>query len=66
LQDAQDLQAQSDVNAQLQADLAQDSSRTKQNAPQQRRCGLCGEFGHNVRTCQKSRLELEDSDIEEL
>ena len=64
LRDAQDLQAQNDVNTQLQTDLAESSSRTKVSAPQQRRCKSCGEFGHNVRTCQNIRVEPGDSESE--
>lgn len=64
LQDAQDLQAQTDVNAQLQTDLVQSSGRTKVGGLQQRRCRACGEFGHNVRTCGNSKIELNNSDSE--
>ena len=58
LRNAQDFQAQNNVNTQLQTNLAESSSRTKVSALQQRRCKSCGEFSHNVRTCQNIRVEL--------
>ena len=30
--------------------------------PTQRRCGKCGESGHNARTCKKEALESSESD----
>ena len=58
----QALQAQCDVNLQLQADSSNGSGRTNPNPPQSRRCGACGETGHNVRTCQNGREMSSNSD----
>ena len=64
LQSAQNLQAQNNVNTQLQADLVESSGCTKLFALQKRRCKLCGEFRHNVRTCENRRIELNNSESE--
>jgi hypothetical protein len=60
--EAQALQAQHDIDLQLQADSLNKGGRTNPNPPQSRRCGACGETGHNVRTCQNDREMSSDSD----
>ena len=50
---SQDLKAQIDATVQLVAETTQRSGRTRRPETRARRCGVCGEPGHNARTCQK-------------
>ncbi|KAH7012670.1 uncharacterized protein B0I36DRAFT_340066, partial [Microdochium trichocladiopsis] len=61
---AKDLKAQIDATQQLIAETSQNSGRTRRPETRARRCGVCGEPGHNARTCQKvvSASEEEDSE----
>ena len=53
--EARALQAQHNLDLQLQADSLNNGGRTNPNPPQLQRCGACGEIGHNIRTCQNNR-----------
>jgi predicted XRE-type DNA-binding protein len=58
--ESQDLQARTNPRAQLQASPEQNSNSTDISVVPRRRCGLCGEAGHNVRTCQnKEEIDSE-------
>ena len=64
LQDGQDIQAQMDATQQLQEETRQNSGRTRRAETRRRRCRICGEPGHNARTCQNDidASAEEDSD----
>jgi hypothetical protein len=44
---------QIDVNTQVQAETSRSGGRGRSVGPGVRRCGVCGETGHNARTCQE-------------
>jgi len=64
VEDAQDIIAQKEVDEQVRRD--EHSSRVARNKGQQgfRRCGACGESGHNSRTCQEDTIIVELLDSE--
>ena len=54
-QDAQDLLAQNQVDQQVEEEIRRGRSSIQANRPATRRCGNCGNTGHNTRTCQVDR-----------
>ena len=60
--EAQALQAQYNVNLQLQADLSNSSSCTNPNLPQLQQCKACSKTGYNIQTCQNNKEMFSDSD----
>jgi hypothetical protein len=52
VQDGQYLQAQKDVETQIREERQAGSGRKPRTETHARRCGRCGEPGHNPRTCQ--------------
>ena len=52
IEDARDILAQREVEEQLSRDSRGNGSAGCKQQPTVRRCGKCGESGHNVRTCQ--------------
>jgi hypothetical protein len=52
IQDGQDLQAQKDVEVQTREERQLGSGRKPRTETRVRRCGRCGEPGHNARICQ--------------
>jgi len=52
VQDAQDLQGQRDIEVQIKEETQAGSGRKPRSETRARRCGNCGEVGHNARTCQ--------------
>lgn len=60
---AQGLKDQIDATQQIQVETSRNSGCTRRVETRARRCGVCGETGHNARTCQKvgSASEEEDS-----
>jgi len=61
IRESQDLQVRTNPQSQLQVVIEQNGDRTNLSATPRRRCRLCGEAGHNVRTCQ-NREEI-DSEL---
>ena len=58
--EAQDLQTRMNPRSQLQVVLEQSGDRTSPSVTPRRRCRLCGEAGHNIRTCQnKEEIDSE-------
>ena len=51
-QEAQDLQDKRDVARQVEQEIKASSGRKPREETRARRCGNCGETGHNARTCQ--------------
>jgi len=47
-----DLLDQKDVDAQLREATRASSSRARRAQPREQRCGICGNTGHNARTCE--------------
>ena len=64
VQEAQDLRTIKSGGTQLQMVLPGNSNRTNLSPALRRCCGLCGEYGHNVRTCQNKEEIPEDSESE--
>ena len=64
LQDAQELGVQINPRSQIEVVTEQSGDRTNPSPAPRRRCGLCGEHGHNVRTCQNGEEIPKDSDSE--
>jgi hypothetical protein len=53
VQDASQVIDQMDVNTQVVAELSRSGGRGRSIRPGVRRCGICGNTGHNARTCQE-------------
>lgn len=51
LADGQELQDQKDIEQQVQSDMQQSSGRKRRTETKRRCCGVCGNAGHNARTC---------------
>lgn len=64
VQDAQDLQGQRDVEVQIREETQASSGRKPRTETRARRCGKCGEPGHNARTCQIVVETSEEDDSE--
>ncbi|KAK2005264.1 hypothetical protein LZ32DRAFT_530316, partial [Colletotrichum eremochloae] len=50
--EAEDIQSQRDATAQVQEETRRSSGRKPRTETGQRRCSVCGNTGHNARTCQ--------------
>ena len=64
LAEGQALQDQKDIEQQVQQETRQYGLRARRHETKERRCGVCGNTGHNARTCQMD-IEItneEDSD----
>ena len=64
LQDAQDLRDQIDVEQQVKQETQASSGRKARTETHARRCGICGETGHNARTCEKGVDVIGEDDSE--
>jgi hypothetical protein len=64
VQDANDILAERDVQAQLEEEKRSGGSRTRSNTVGLRHCSNCGKIGHNSRTCQEDVEIDEESDSE--
>jgi hypothetical protein len=53
VQEGQDILTQSAIEEQISQEIRQETGPHQRIEMKQRRCGTCGETGHNVRTCQK-------------
>ena len=62
LQEVQELETQTEVQGQIRTEEGQNRGRKRQGESHNRRCGGCGQTGHNKRTCQASRAASYDSD----
>lgn len=52
VEDAQDILTQKDVEKQIMRDRRENQDTDGEQRATVRRCGNCGESGHNARTCQ--------------
>jgi hypothetical protein len=52
IEDAHDILAQGEVDEQIRRDRRSGGGNRTDRNPTVRRCGTCGEAGHNARTCQ--------------
>jgi hypothetical protein len=64
VEDAQDVLAQKEAEEQARRDKRSEGGRQNEGQPSGRRCGTCGETGHNARTCQSTVAILGSSDSE--
>ncbi len=64
VEDAQDVLAQKEAEEQARHDKRSEGGRQNEGQPSGRRCGTCGETGHNARTCQDTIVVLGSSDSE--
>jgi hypothetical protein len=51
VEDAQDILAQKEADEQVRRDLRTEGGNRKEGQSSSRRCGTCGNTGHNARTC---------------
>ena len=58
------MQDQKDVAQQVRQELQAGSGRKARAETRVRRCGNCGEIGHNARTCQNDIETSEEEDSE--
>ena len=63
--DARDLIAQREVDKQISHNRCRNGGERKSRTEGVRRCGNCGETGHNARTCQVVLLLSEESSDED-
>ncbi|KFZ11870.1 hypothetical protein V502_07352 [Pseudogymnoascus sp. VKM F-4520 (FW-2644)] len=63
-QEAEDLVAEKEVDEQIKEETRCGSGRTKGTEQRVRRCGICGNTGHNMRTCQIEVVISEEDDSE--
>jgi hypothetical protein len=64
LQDIQELEDQGDVQRQIRTEESESRGKKRQRESHDRRCGGCGETGHNKRTCQGPRAaSYESNDV---
>jgi hypothetical protein len=63
-QDAQDIQDEKDVVLQVEREMKASGGRKPREELRARRCGNCGETGHNARTCQIIIEVSEEEDSE--
>jgi hypothetical protein len=64
IQEVEDLIAQKDIDEQLKKETPRTSSRIMGGEQRVRRCGVCGNTGHNVRTCQVAIDASKEEDSE--
>ena len=64
IEDAQDFLAQKEAEEQARRDKRSEGGRQNEGQLSGRRCGACGETGHNARTCQDTIVVLGSSDSE--
>jgi hypothetical protein len=57
---AEDLMAQLDVEAQIEGETREGRARTGTGKQRKRHCKRCGKTGHNSRTCEKNAVEASD------
>jgi hypothetical protein len=62
--DGENILAQKDADARLEKETRENSSRQRRAEPAVRRCGICGNIGHNARTCQEDIEISEESSSE--
>ena len=63
VQEAEDLVAEKEVDEQINEEI-RCVSRTKKGELHARHCGICGNTGHNARTCQLVIETSEENDSE--
>jgi len=64
IEDVQDFLAQKEAEEQARRDKRSEGGRQNEGQLSGRRCGACGETGHNARTCQDTIVVLGSSDSE--
>lgn len=52
LEEGRDVIDQMEIDRQVVGELSRNHRRGDTAQPRERRCGMCGETGHNIRTCQ--------------
>ena len=62
--EAQDLLDQKDVDTQLGEETRASSSRARRAQPREQRYGICGNTGHNARTCEMDIETSGESDFD--
>jgi hypothetical protein len=62
LQDIQELETQTNVQGQILKEEGESRGKKRQGESHDRRCGGCGETGHNKRTCQANRAASYNSE----
>ena len=58
VREGEDILQTAEVDAQLHTEVASESSRQVGSTGRQRRCGVCGNIGHNARTCKRRQESI--------
>ena len=53
IREGEDILQSAEVDAQIQTEVASETAWQVGSKGRQRRCGLCGNMGHNARTCER-------------
>jgi len=64
LAEGQDIQTQNDMEAQIKEETRQNSGCKRRTETKERRCGRCGNPGHNAQTCQEDVQTSEENDFQ--
>ena len=63
LAEAQALQDQKELDGQIKQEIKAEGGRVRRAEPRQRRCGVCGQIGHNLRTCKVKVKTFKEEDF---
>jgi hypothetical protein len=58
IQEAEDILQSAEVDAQIHTEVVSETTRQEGSKGRQRRCGLCGNTGHNARTCERHQNSI--------
>ena len=58
VQDAKDILQSAEVDAQVCTEVVSETTRQVGSTGRQRRCGVCGNIGHNARTCERRQESI--------
>ena len=58
VRDAEDILQSAEVDAQVRTEVASETARQMGSTGRQRRCGVCGNIGHNARTCERRQESI--------
>jgi hydrogenase maturation factor HypF (carbamoyltransferase family) len=58
VRDAEDILQSAEVDAQIRTEVASETTQQVGSTGRQKRCGTCGNMGHNARTCERHQESI--------